>query len=67
MTELLLGRPVVIALALLGAGLSLAASLLQTRGVVAERGARRLNLLGYVCMGASMAVFIVAGLRGAPG
>ena len=65
--EVLLSRPVVVALALLGAGLSIAASALQARGVVAERGTRRLNLLGYLCMGASMALFIVAGLRGVPG
>jgi len=63
--EVLLSRPVVVVLALLGAGLSLAASLLQTRGVVGERGARRINLMGYACMGASIALFIVAGLRGA--
>ena len=65
--EVLLSRPVVVALALLGAGLAAAASVLQARGVVAERGAHRLNLLGYVCMGASMALFIVAGLLGVPG
>ena len=65
--EGLLSRPVVVALALLGAGFSLAASFLQARGVVAERGARRLNLLGYACMGASMALFIGAGLRGVGG
>jgi hypothetical protein len=65
--ELLLSRPVAVVLALLGAGFSVAASLLQTRGVVAERGARRLNLLGYACMGASMALFIAAGLRGGQG
>ena len=64
---MLLSRPVVVVLALLGAGLSVAASVLRARGVVAERGAHRLNLLGYVCMGASMALFVVAGLRGVPG
>ena len=65
--EILLSRPVVVALALLGAGCSVAASVLQKRGVVAERGAHRLNLLGYACMGASMALFVLAGLRGVPG
>jgi len=65
--EALLSRPVVVMLALLGAGFSLAASLLQKRGVVTERGARRLNLLGYACMGASMAFFVAAGLRGVQG
>jgi hypothetical protein len=65
--EVLLSRPVVVVLALLGASLSLAASVLRARGVVAERGAHRLNRLGYVCMGASMALFILAGLRGVQG
>ena len=64
--EVLLSRPVVVVLALLGAGLCVAASVLQARGVVAERGAHRLSLLGYICMGASMLLFIVAGLRGVP-
>ena len=65
--EVLLSRPVVVVLALLGAGFSLAASLLQARGLLGPQGERRLNLLGYVCMGASMALYIVAGLRGVPG
>ena len=65
--EVLLSRPVVVVLALLGAGCSVAASVLQKRGVVAERGAHRLNLVGYACMGASMLLFVLAGLRGVPG
>ncbi len=65
--EVLLTRPVVVALALLGAGFSLAASVLHARGLVTAEGARRLNRLGYVCMGVSIALFIVAGVRGVPG
>ena len=38
--ELLLTRPVVIGLAVLGAVLATGASLLRTRGIVGERGAR---------------------------
>jgi len=61
--EILLTRPVVIALALLGAAFSVAASVLQTRGRVGETGAARLNAAGYVFMGVSMFLFIAAGVR----
>ena len=64
--ELLLTRPVVVALAVLGALLSILASLLQRNGVVSERGARVLNYAGYGFMGASILLFVLAGLRGAP-
>jgi len=62
--ELLLTRPAVITLAVLGAALSTAASFLQVRGYVGERGARLLNWAGYGCMGASMLLFALAGLWG---
>jgi len=62
--ELLLTRPVVVALAVLGAVLATAASVLQTRGLVGERGARFLNYAGYAFMGASMLLFVLAGLLG---
>lgn len=62
--EFLLQRGVVIALALAGAVLSTAASLLQSRGRLGERGARKLNYAGYAFMGLSMALFVAAGLRG---
>jgi hypothetical protein len=62
--EALIDRRVVIALAIAGAILSAAASLLKVRGTVGERGARNLKYAGYACMLASMALFIAAGIRG---
>jgi hypothetical protein len=64
--EALLDRGVVIGLAVAGAVLSTAASLLKARGRLGERNARRLNYAGYAFMGASMALFVLAGLRAAP-
>jgi len=63
--EVLLTRPAVVALAVLGALLAAAASLLQVRGAIGEKSARALNYVGYGCMGVSMLLFIFAGLRGA--
>jgi hypothetical protein len=65
--ELLLNRPVVVTLAVLGAVLATAASMLQRRGIVGERGARMLNYAGYGFMGASMVLFALAGLLGTTG
>ena len=65
--EALLTRPVVISLAVLGAMLAMAASMLQKRGIVGERGARALNHAGYGFMGASMLLFALAGLLGNSG
>ena len=62
--EALLDRRVVIGLAIAGAVLSTAASLLQVRGKLGERGARNLNYAGYAFMGASMLLFVLAGLMG---
>jgi hypothetical protein len=64
--DALLDRRVVIALAVAGGIFSALASILQTRGVVGERGARHLNYAGYAFMGASMLLFVFAGLTGAP-
>ena len=64
--EVLLERRVVIGLAVAGAVLSAAASLLQARGRLGERGARNLSYAGYAFMGASMLLFVLAGLTGAP-
>jgi hypothetical protein len=50
----------------LGALLSITATLLQRRGVLAERGAQMLNYVGYGVMAVSMLLFVLAGLRGAP-
>jgi hypothetical protein len=60
--EFLLARPVVVALAVLGAVLSSSASFLQTRGYIGEKAGRALNWAGYGFMGASMALFALAGL-----
>ena len=64
--EALLERGVVIGLAVAGAVLSTAASLLRARGRLGERGARNLNYAGYAFMGVSMALFVLAGLAVAP-
>lgn len=60
--DVLLTRPVVVALAVVGAALSTVGSYLQTRGKVSLRSGRALNLAGYVCMGISMLTFALAGL-----
>jgi hypothetical protein len=60
--ELLLAKPVVVTLALLGALLSSAASFLQVRGYVSIRVAKGMNWAGYGAMGASMLLFVLAGL-----
>jgi hypothetical protein len=62
--ELLLSRPVVVGLALLGAVLSSAASFLQARKFLSERNARLANYAGYGAMGVSMLLFALAGLLG---
>ncbi len=60
--EFLLTRPVVVALAILGAVLSSLASFLQMRGYVSEKAARALNWAGYGVMGVSVLLFVLAGL-----
>ena len=59
----LLTRGAVITLAVLGAIASTGASILQVRGLISAERARQLNVAGYVLMGISMALFIVAGFR----
>jgi predicted membrane channel-forming protein YqfA (hemolysin III family) len=61
--EWLVTRETVITLAVLGAVLSTAASALQVRGKIGAARARQLNLAGYVAMGISMLLFIIAGYR----
>ena len=61
--DLLLTREAVIALAVLGAVFSTAASILQVRGTIGAARARQLNVAGYVFMGVSMLLFIVVGYR----
>jgi predicted membrane channel-forming protein YqfA (hemolysin III family) len=64
--ELFLSKPTVVALAVLGAILAVAASLLRASGKLNEVQAKRLNAVAYVVMGASMLLFALAGLRGVP-
>ena len=64
--ELLLNRPVVVALAILGAVLATAGSILQAKGILGPRGGKVLNYSGYAAMALSMALFALAGLRGLP-
>ena len=64
MLDPLLTRPVVVVLAVLGALLSTAASILQVRRLISERTARLINYAGYGAMGVSMLLFILAGLLG---
>ena len=64
--DAILDRRLVIALAVVGGVLALAASFLQLRGHLGEKGARNLNRAAYVFMGASMLLFAIAGLRGVP-
>jgi hypothetical protein len=64
--DFLLTRSVVVTLAILGAVLSTAASILQTKGILGPRGGKALNYTGYAAMALSMALFAFAGLRGVP-
>jgi predicted membrane channel-forming protein YqfA (hemolysin III family) len=64
--EVLLTKPVVVALAVVGALLSVGASVLGAKGTLNPSQARRLNVVAYVVMGASMLLFVFAGLRGVP-
>jgi uncharacterized membrane protein len=60
--EVLLTKPVVVTLAIVGAVLSTAASFLQARNYISERTGKALNYAGYGVMGASMLLFVLAGL-----
>ncbi len=57
----LLTREAMIALAVLGAIASMAAS--QARIALGEHRARQLDYAGYGCMAASMLIFIINGFR----
>jgi high-affinity Fe2+/Pb2+ permease len=61
--EWLLTREAVITLAVVGAILSVAASVLQVRGAINAPRARQFNLVGYALMAISMILFIVIGFR----
>ena len=59
----LLAREAVITLAVLGAIVSVSASLLQSSGRIDAARARQLNTTGYGFMAVSMLLFIAAGIR----
>ena len=59
----LLTQETVVALAVLGAVPSVAASVLQVRGSISALRAKQLNMLGYGVMALSMVLFIVVGFR----
>ena len=61
--ELLLARPTVIGLAVVGGVLSVLAMLLRKRQG-AQKMARQLDIAGYVFMGTSILLFIIVGFRG---
>ena len=61
--EWLLTREAVITLAVIGAILSVLASVLQVRGAISALRARQFNLVGYALMAISMVLFIVIGFR----
>ena len=62
--EWLLTRPVVISFAVLGGAISLVAMLLKHKG--RDIFARKIDIAGYVLMGISMLLFIIAGFRSQP-
>ena len=62
--EVLLSRPTVVALAVLGAILAVAASLLRAAGKLNEVQAQQVSFAAYIVMGASMLLFALAGLLG---
>jgi type II secretory pathway pseudopilin PulG len=59
--DILFSRPMVIALAILGAVASTLSTTVQAR--IGPARAKQLNRAGYACMGASMLLFIIAGFR----
>ena len=61
--ELLLARPTVIGFAVVGGVLSVLAMVLHKRQGN-QKMARQLDVAGYVFMGTSILLFIIAGFRG---
>lgn len=59
----LISREVVIALAVIGALVSVAATVLRVRGMLGEAEARLVQRAGYVFMWISISLFIIAGFR----
>ena len=67
MPDWLFERSTVIGLAVLGGVFSILASLCQSRGWLTEQQCKTLNKVAYAFMGASMVLFIFAGLLGIGG
>ena len=63
MMDHVFSRPLVIALAILGALVSTLSTILQSKNMIGPRRAKQLNAAGYGCIGISMFLFIVAGFR----
>jgi hypothetical protein len=61
--DFLVSRSVVVGLAIIGAIASTVASMLEARQKINASRARQLNRAGYVAMGISMLLFIIAGFR----
>jgi hypothetical protein len=59
---MLTSHATVVALAVTGGVLALAAMVISNRGETGQRAARWLNAASYGFMGASMLIFILAGL-----
>ncbi len=65
MLDLLLDRTTVITLAVIGGLISIVSSWLNSRGATSEKTILVLTKLSYVFMGASMVLFVFAGLLSA--
>lgn len=61
--DFLISGPVVIAIAIVGAVASTLATMLEARKSMGAERARQLNRAGYVAMGISMLLFVIAGFR----
>lgn len=64
MIDLLLSRPTVITLAVVGGVLSILVTICRMRNLMSEEKLAWINKLSYGFMGASMVLFVVAGLLG---
>ena len=62
MPDWLLGRPLIIALALIGGAISLLISWNKSRRMLTKEQIHWLNKASYAFMGASIILFVVAGL-----
>jgi len=61
--EWILTNKAIVSLAVLGAVLSVSASVLQLRGSIGTLGAKWINGAGYALMALSMALFVISGYQ----